>query len=311
MLCVFLCACRYSGEVAGGNNNALDRKFEKQMRGWREIQPVSSKDDESRFSQPRAVGISDVGNFYTIDRSGKIFVFDKNAAYKFSFALPDFDKGTPTGIGFNKENNILIPDTHYSRILVFSPDGKELNRFGSYGTNKGNLIYPTDITVDKDNNYYISDYGGDDRICKYDKEGKFLKQWGRRGDGNGEMYRPMSLEFNSREELVVADSCNHRIVCFTKDGEFIRSFGKLGSGAGELKYPYDLAVDKDDDVYIIEYGNCRISKFSRDGKFIGFAGVPGYAKGAFHSPWGICIYNDKTIAIADTLNHRVILADKF
>lgn len=278
---------------------------------WQELAPKKSKNEVIKFAQPRAVGVSEKGDFYIIDRSGKIFVFDKDKKYLFDFTLPDFEKGTPTGIGFDNYGNILIPDTHYNRILIFNPQGKEIWRFGEYGEGEGKLIYPTDVAVDKDGFFYVTDYGFDDKITKFDKNGKYVKHWGKRGDAPGEMYRPMSIELNLAEEIIVADSCNHRIQCFTKDGEFIRCFGKMGSGDGELRYPYDLTIDDEDNIYVIEYGGCRISKFSRMGEFLESLGNAGMEKMQFHSPWGISVFGKDALLVADTLNHRVVVIKKF
>jgi len=278
---------------------------------WKGIITDEKEDSEIRFSQPRAVGSSKKGILYIIDRSGKVFAFDNRGEFLFRFPLPDFDKGTPTGIGFDQQNNVLLADTHYHRILIFSPEGKEIGRFGEYGETAGKLIYPTDITTDEEGNYYVAEYGIKDRIIKFDHNHNFIKEWGGRGDGNGELYLPMAIVLNSKGEVVVADSCNNRIQCFSKDGEFLRCFGELGSKPGQLKYPYDIAVDKADNVFVIEYGNCRISKFDRLGKFIRIFGKPGSDVSEFHSPWGIDILGSNLLVVADTLNHRIVKIDKF
>jgi DNA-binding beta-propeller fold protein YncE len=308
---LLIISCRHNSENLTESQNSISSINEKlNSFFWQEI-IIDKNNPSKKFSQPRAVGVSKKGLIYVIDRSGKIFVFNNDVKFLFDFPLPDFDKGTPTGMGFDNNDNILIPDTHYSRILIFNSEGKEIKRFGEYGASKGKLIYPTDITIDKKGNFYVTDYGDEDKVIKFDGEGNYIKEWGKRGDGEGELYRPMAIDINSYDELFIADSCNHRIQCFSTEGDFIRSFGQIGSGKGELKYPYDLSIDNENNVYVIEYGNSRISKFTREGKFVDMVCSPGSDKFQLHTPWGISVLNQKYLLAADTLNHRVVMMTKF
>jgi 6-phosphogluconolactonase (cycloisomerase 2 family) len=48
-----------------------------------------------------------------------------------------------------------------------------LNKFGGKGSENGQLVAPHSIDIDKDGNVYVTDTGND-RIQKYDSDGKFI-----------------------------------------------------------------------------------------------------------------------------------------
>ena len=54
-----------------------------------------------------------------------------------------------------------------------------LNKFGGKGSEDGQLISPHSIDIDKDGNVYVTDTGND-RIQKYDLDGKFITMGRRR-----------------------------------------------------------------------------------------------------------------------------------
>jgi DNA-binding beta-propeller fold protein YncE len=55
-----------------------------------------------------------------------------------------------------------------------------------------------------------------------DLDGKFKRQFGKKGSGHGEFNDPKQLAFDPDGNLWVADSDNHRLQVFTRDGAFLR-----------------------------------------------------------------------------------------
>ena len=257
------------------------------------------------FQHPRAIGAWRE-EVYVIDTTGRIQVFDFDGAYRRGWSTPDSENGTPTGLAFSSQNTLLIPDTHYSQIIEYSPEGSLIRRWGKYGTGEDEFIYPTDIVQAPDNNYYISEYGlGAQRIHVFDADGRFARQWGGPGDGAGEFSRAMAIDIDSQGTLHVADTANHRVQCFRLDGTFLRTVGEGGAGPGQLKFPYDVTVAPDDSVLVSEYGNHRISRFTSNGAFAACYGKPGRAPGEFDGPRGVAVAENGLVFVADTDNHRV------
>ena len=75
-------------------------------------------------------------------------------------------------------------------------------------------------------------HGGDSnaRIVKYDTDGKFIKEWGTKGTGRGELDAPHALAMDSKGRLFVADRTNNRIQIFDQDGNVPRRSGISSAG---------------------------------------------------------------------------------
>src|SRR5947208_2966005 len=80
---------------------------------------------------------------------------------------------------------------------------------GVQGTTPGRFGYPTDVVTDRAGNYYVSEYGENDRIQVFAPDGKtWLREWGGHGYAPGEFLRPRALAIDDQDRLYVADSCN-------------------------------------------------------------------------------------------------------
>jgi predicted membrane-bound mannosyltransferase/sugar lactone lactonase YvrE len=61
---------------------------------------------------------------------------------------------------------IYVTDPENFRILIFSPTGSYLGKFGHFGTDANSLALPTGIFIDAEDNIYVAD-AGNNRILKY------------------------------------------------------------------------------------------------------------------------------------------------
>ena len=75
-----------------------------------------------------------------IDKTGRVQVFSRTGELAAHWAMPKIDKGTPTGLCFDRAGTLLIADTHYHRVLRYSAAGEQLASFGSYGEGPGQFI---------------------------------------------------------------------------------------------------------------------------------------------------------------------------
>src|SRR5436190_1459295 len=70
---------------------------------------------------------------------------------------------------------------------------------------------PSDVLVAPNGDIFVADgHGGNTnaRLVKFSPDGKFIKEWGRKGAGPGEFDAPHSLAMDSRGRLFVADRGN-------------------------------------------------------------------------------------------------------
>jgi len=264
-----------------------------------------------RFSTPRAMAISDSGEIFVVDKTARIQVFSDEGEYLRGWRTPEFKKGKPTGLSFDLDGNLLVADTHYARILTYSPAGKLLEEKtigGVLGYEPGQFGLVTDAVQDSQGNYYVSEYGEFDRIQKFSPEGQFLFQWGGHGSELGQFLRPQNLQLDEHDHLWVVDACNHRVQVFDATGDKpipIKSWGTEGSEPGQLSYPYDLVLDGKGHVYISEFGNHRVQKFTLEGESVGCWGAPGRQPGQLFQPWALAIDHGGHVIVLDTKNHRL------
>jgi len=257
------------------------------------------------FRQPRAIGVFE-DEVYVIDTTGRVQVFNLGGEFLRKWSTPDSKNGTPTAIGFSRTGNVIIPDTHYHRILEYTKSGELIRTWGTYGTGESEFIYPTGVVLSGEGTYYFSEYGlKADRIHVFDRDRRFRTQWGKTGEGEGEFNRAMDIGMDEQGAIYVADTTNHRIQRFDSSGTFLGIIGRAGTRPGELNFPYDLAVAPDGSILACEYGNHRISRFSPDGKFIGCHGRPGRRPGEFNGPRGVAVSKEGFVFVADTDNHRI------
>lgn len=67
-------------------------------------------------------------------------------------------------------------------------------------------------------------------------------KFGRLGQGNGQLSSPHGFCLGVDEEIIIADTFNHRICIFDKNGQYKDQFGKQGKEEGHLWYPRKVGV---------------------------------------------------------------------
>ncbi len=259
------------------------------------------------LQKPRAIAIDAHDQLYLVDMTARIQVYDADGKYLRGWRTPVSVNGRPTGLTIAKSGRLLVPDTHYYRVLVYEPDGtpvEDATLGGVQGSGPGEFAFVTDVAEDSAGNLYVSEYGDNDRIQKFSPTGEFLLQWGGTGEEPGQFRRPQSLEIDAQDRIWIADACNHRIQVFDTQGKLIALWGEEGSSPGQLYYPYGIALH-DGSVTICEYGNQRIQKFTPEGKSLGTWGAHGRAPGQLHNPWALAFDSQGRLHVLDSNNHRV------
>ncbi|MCC6490306.1 MAG: NHL repeat-containing protein [Candidatus Hydrogenedentes bacterium] len=169
----------------------------------------------------------------------------------------------------DRDGNLLIADYNGSRVHRFTPDGEYLGEL-SYGVGEGPgyVIKPRVVQVDHEGNIFVSDQKKNQpRIQVFNHEGRFLRMFGDKGIGPGEILRAHGLAFDSQHRLYVVDVDAMRINVYTHSGEFLRTWGKDGAGVTEFNAPHGITMDANDDIFVVGYyGPCQ--KFTSDGELL-------------------------------------------
>ena len=259
-----------------------------------------------RLQKPRAMAIDRDDLLYIVDMTARIQVFTTGGTYVRGWQTPEHEKGRPTGLSIDRRGNVLVADTHYYRLLIYSPSGELLETIGGkQGPGPGEFGLVTDAVDDAGGDLYISEYGEYDRIQRFTPERRYVCEWGGHGREPGQFVRPQNMAFDADDRLWVADACNHRIQVFDRSGTLLQYWGRQGSEPGEMYYPYCLALDGRGHLYVCEFGNHRVQKFTLDGRSLGCWGTHGRGPGEMHNPWALVLDSRRQIYVLDTNNHRV------
>ena len=81
------------------------------------------------------------------------------------------------------------------------------------------------------------------RLVVFGLDGSFVRQWGTRGSGAGQLNYPCGVVVNG-DEVIVTEIVNHRVQVFGLDGSFVRQWGGEGGGAGQFIYSSGIAVSE-------------------------------------------------------------------
>ncbi len=138
------------------------------------------------------------------------------------------------------------------------------------------------LAVDKQDNVFVAD-ALNNAIQKYDKDGKFVTQWGSYGTDNGQFsffkeppWAPVAfLAIDQEGNVYVSDSNNARIQKFDSNGKFLSKMDNAGYSDGQLggrsRILGPIYIDAEDNIYVGDEG--RLQKFDGNGKFLGKLGT--------------------------------------
>lgn len=252
--------------------------------------PSEDKKPQSPISGMKETADGDI--VVSDDFNHQIQVYDQEYQLKFSFGQKGKNHGEfyyPKGIDIDLEGNIYVADSWNHRIQKFTKDGKYMSSFGIYGSGPSQFNELVSIAINHEDQLLVVDRCNH-RIQWLDREGNYLGAIGGRGriieeDLAGlygtppEKFSHPALEFpsdialDSKNDVYIVDSHNHRILKFDSNGKFILSFGKQGKEHGEFLYPQSIAIGQFDNIFISDLNNNRIQLFSPVGEhYYSFSG---------------------------------------
>lgn len=174
--------------------------------------------------------------------------------------------GPGSGLATNLPLAPLLPAKDLGRghqVFKFGSNGEVLLTLGKQGVagdGRDTFNGPADIVVGKNGDLFVADGHINSRVVKFTKDGKYIKEWGKKGSGPGEFDVPHALALDSQGRLFVADRSNNRIQIFNQEGQFLDQWKQFGSPSG-------IAIAPDDTMYVTDQGKETISVGSaKDGK---------------------------------------------
>ncbi len=189
--------------------------------------------------------------------------------------------GQPTGIGIDNYDHIFVfhrtgrkwtvpfPDSLISQNTILELDNESGKIINSWGANY--FIMPHGLTVDKQNNIWVTDVGLH-QIFKFSHDGKlFFKLGIAKVPGND------SLHFNLPTDIAIANDGsfyvsdgygNSRVVKFSATGTYIKAWGTYGNKPGQFIIPHGITINENNIIYVADRQNNRVQLFDTEGNFI-------------------------------------------
>lgn len=150
----------------------------------------------------------------------------------------------PHGLFIDAQDHVWITDGHVNAamgdtVMEFMPDGKLLRTLGKPGVSGAGpdtFHEPNAVLVAPDGSIFVSDghlpEKGNARVIKFDRDGKFVKQWGGHGRGPGQFEMPHCLTMDSAGRLYAGDRDNARVQVFDQNGKLLRILTQFGRPSG-------------------------------------------------------------------------------
>ena len=154
------------------------------------------------------------------------------------------------------------------QVFKFSPAGKVLMTIGKPGGSiaPGECCFqPNDVITSPDGKFiyvaegHASTPGWVAKLMKFDATGKFVKEFGKWGNGDGEFDQPHALAFDSKGLLYVGDRNNNRVQVFDQDGNYKDKFYQFSRPSG-------IYIDKNDNLYVADSESKSVSRNHQDWK---------------------------------------------
>jgi hypothetical protein len=246
-----------------------------------------------------------------------IFVVDRTG--KMVQDWPNHDKlfDAPCGRGphkikmspYDPDKHVWVFDDQLHQIHKFTYDGKLVMSLGTKGQRgrEGGKLFdrPTDIAWLPDGTFFISDGYGGKRVAKFDKDGRFLLDWGSapkdpNKPGPNEWNTVHSIAVSKDRRVFVADRGHRRIQVFDENGKFLDMWP-----TGVRSLPYAHIITADQHLWISDGGTNRILKYDLTGKYLYGWGAPGGLPGQFRGPHQLTVDQEGNLYLAEVFNGRV------
>jgi DNA-binding beta-propeller fold protein YncE len=257
---------------------------------------------------PSSLYLSEV-SAVALNSRGHIFVFQRGA-----HPLVEFDeKGNfvrtmgdglftrPHGLRIDALDNLWVTDNGAHFVLKLSPDGRVLMVLGQKdypGVDRSHFNGPDDVAFGQSGEIYVADGEENSRVIEFDRDGHFLREWGRKGSGKGEFRLPHTIVTDSKGLVYVGDRENARVQIFDAEGNFRAEWTDVG-------HPYGLCVGPDEHIYLADAEASRVLEIDRSGRILGRFGNAGRGSGQFAGAHALAVTANREIFVAEVFNWRV------
>jgi DNA-binding beta-propeller fold protein YncE len=258
------------------------------------------------LGEAMGVATNSKGHLFVFTRSAntRLFEFDQNGKYVREIGVGNYGFEFAHSVRVDSEDNIWVVDEGTNLVIKFNPSGRIVMVLGHrpdvadglLATAPGSLKpaagkytfgRPTDVGWDPQGNIFVSDGYVNNRVVKYDKNGRFLKQVGseKAGSEPGQLNLPHGLAVDAQGNVYVADRSNHRMQVFDNNLALKAVYDNIGDSwttcvsPGPHQYLFTSnsnpngnppgSWDITGEIYKMELDGTILGKFGHAGKQLG------------------------------------------
>jgi DNA-binding beta-propeller fold protein YncE len=201
------------------------------------------------LGEAMGVATNSKGHLFVFTRSAntRLFEFDQNGKYVREIGGGNYGFEFAHSVRVDSEDNIWVVDEGTNLVIKFNPAGRIVMILGhrpdvidgllatTPGPPKpaGKYIFgrPTDVGWDPQGNIFVSDGYVNNRVVKYDKNGRFLAQVGseKAGSERGQLNLPHGLAVDAQGNVYVADRSNNRMQVFDNNLALKAVYDNIGT----------------------------------------------------------------------------------
>jgi hypothetical protein len=249
------------------------------------------------------VATNSKGHVFVYTRSGessRLFEFDQNGGFVREIGKGLYGFQMAHAVRVDPQDNVWVVDEGTDMVIKFTPDGRVAMTMGrrmEFGggvrptpppgtppppTTPYRFGRPTDVAWDAAGNIFIADGYTNSRVVKYDKNGRFIKEFGTKGTGPGQFNTPHSIQVDAHGNVYVADRGNRRIQVLDNDLNLKTMYDNVGApwaicitpGPHQYLYSSNSYPDNNNsnafnvtgEVYKMELDGTVVGKFGKAGK---------------------------------------------
>ena len=187
----------------------------------------------------RYLAIGPDGNLYVTDGRQRVSVISPRGKvlrrwgkpgngpgeFRFVSSDPSDAKDMHAAVTVGRNGMVYVSDSGNARIQVFTPKGRFVRQFGTFGNGKGQFLLPADLVVDDAGNVYVTD---DQResLAKFSPSGKVVWRIGGGASADSDLVGHFHLaSIDAHRRLVVANDDKSRILYLDRNGHKVDAFG--------------------------------------------------------------------------------------
>jgi hypothetical protein len=280
------------------------------------------------FGEGIGVATNSKGHVFVYTRSGdtKILEFDQNGNYVREIGQGLYGLEFAHAIRVDPQDNIWAVDEGTNTIIKFNPEGRVMMVLGRRPEPVGgafetilpampakpyNFGRQTDVGWDAQGNIFVSDGYVNSRVVKYDKNGKFIKDVGTRGNQPLQLNTPHSIAVDAQGNVYVGDRGNARVQVLNNDLTLKAIYDTVGNpwavcvSGGPHQYLYASNSWPDSSPATARDITGEIYKMELDGTIVGRFGKAGKNLKEFSGVHEIDCRNPDQLYIAEIASWRV------